>query len=180
MARAAKVTKDEVFQVADAIEQEGKEVTISAIRDRLGGVGSFTTIGSYRDEWRKMADAGAADLPKMPDSIRNLGPSVWRDAARTFKVEIQKLRQQASDDTQLLKQDLEEALSYARKLEDEGHEHQELLRSVHDELEEERSAKAKLEGRIFELERQIQELQSQAKTMRNNLEMCEKTIAVGR
>jgi len=52
MGRKALHTQEEVFQAADALAANGKEVTPTTLRDALGG-GSLTTIYKHIDAWQE-------------------------------------------------------------------------------------------------------------------------------
>ena len=50
MGRRGSITEEQVFQAADSLVAQGKEVTPSALLGTLGS-GSFTTIYKYLSAW---------------------------------------------------------------------------------------------------------------------------------
>lgn len=75
------VGRDEILRVAEEIFLEGKEPTQVAVRDRLGGVGSFTTISAVLKEWRASRKSPAAP-------IREMAPDVVIDRMERYASEI--------------------------------------------------------------------------------------------
>ncbi|MGF6613091.1 hypothetical protein OKW45_008079 [Paraburkholderia sp. WSM4175] len=45
------ITKDQIWVVADELDQAGKPATLAAVRKAVGG-GSFTTIQEAMFEWK--------------------------------------------------------------------------------------------------------------------------------
>jgi chromosome segregation ATPase len=59
------ITKEEVFRAADALAGQGLTITQQAVRDRLGGTGSFSTLGPHLRAWHE-ARAAARREAKAP------------------------------------------------------------------------------------------------------------------
>src|SRR5262249_8523549 len=72
-----------VEKILEAVRQlatEGKEVTVTAVRDRLG-TGSFSTIGAVVSDWRhKRAKETRAPVPEPSESVRGLFAQLWAEA----------------------------------------------------------------------------------------------------
>ncbi|MCB1882126.1 MAG: DNA-binding protein, partial [Gammaproteobacteria bacterium] len=65
------VTREMIFEAADAIAREGRTPTVLAIRERLGG-GSPNTISPHLVAWKEQNEAKPAEsLPPLPDSVQS-------------------------------------------------------------------------------------------------------------
>lgn len=78
------ITKQQIFQAADAIDAAGKNPTLVSVREALGG-GSFSTISPALKEWR--ANGAAKNTPiqvaapqAITDLLSGLGSEVWSAA----------------------------------------------------------------------------------------------------
>jgi hypothetical protein len=60
-----RITKDEIFQVAEALDARGLTVTNVAVREALGGRGSFSTLAPHLRAWHE-ARAAARREERMP------------------------------------------------------------------------------------------------------------------
>src|SRR5690606_796979 len=92
MARTG-ITRQQVFEAARKLKNEGTAITMQRVRDALGETGSYTTISRLLDEWK--AAAALEDrkvLPEIPEvadqamqaAIREL----WRIATAAAHREI--------------------------------------------------------------------------------------------
>ncbi len=100
MARAG-VTREQVFEAADALIQEGSAPTVLAVRSRLGG-GSPNTITPLLAEWKAQNETKPADnLPVLPASVegamRQVWSTAWRDARNLLEVEREALSAASKD-----------------------------------------------------------------------------------
>ena len=64
MARSG-VSPEQVREVITALEAEGRDVSVIAVRERLGS-GSYSTIGAVVQEWRKEREQSARPAPPAP------------------------------------------------------------------------------------------------------------------
>ena len=64
MAKAL-VTQEMVAQAAAALVGEGKEASIIAVKEKIGDVGSYSTIKKFLDAWkeRRQAQPAAIEVP---------------------------------------------------------------------------------------------------------------------
>ena len=91
MARTG-ISKEQVFEVATALADEGTKPSVKEVRERLGS-GSFSTISSFLAEWRDEHTAQAtAQVPDMPERVQSAFTQVWATAAKAAQegVETQK------------------------------------------------------------------------------------------
>jgi hypothetical protein len=73
------VTRDQVFEAADALAQEGTQPTAKLVRDRTGG--SFSTITPHLAAWKdERGGRGISNIPDMPESVANANWAVWAAA----------------------------------------------------------------------------------------------------
>ena len=73
MARSG-VTREQVFETADALVREGQNPTVVAVRTRLGG-GSPNTITPLLAEWKALHDTQqAASIPAPPEPVEAVQP----------------------------------------------------------------------------------------------------------
>lgn len=82
----AKVTKEVIFEAADRLQSEGKNATLAAVRQVVGG-GSFTTISEAMREWKSARQASVSTAPvrePAPDSVSEklgvLAADIWSAA----------------------------------------------------------------------------------------------------
>src|SRR5262245_64089112 len=71
------VGAEKILEAIRQLEVEGKEVTVTAVRDRLGN-GSFSTIGAVVSDWRhRRAKETRTPVPEPSDSVRGLFAQLW-------------------------------------------------------------------------------------------------------
>lgn len=76
MARTG-VTREQIFDVAEAILQQGFNPTVLRVREQLGG-GSPNTIAPLLAEWKGQQDqVGGDGQPDIPESIERMLRQVW-------------------------------------------------------------------------------------------------------
>ncbi len=87
------ISKEQVFEAAAALLEEGAAPTVQAVRDRLGS-GSFSTINSHLAEWRREhADQAPANIPDIPEKVQAAFNQLWATAARTAREDVETQRQ---------------------------------------------------------------------------------------
>ncbi len=76
MARTG-VTREQVFEAADALTREGQGPTVVSVRTRLGG-GSPNTIAPLLAEWKSLQEGRqAAAMPGVPEPVEAVMRQVW-------------------------------------------------------------------------------------------------------
>jgi len=79
MARSG-VTREQVFETAEALVREGQNPTVVSVRTRLGG-GSPNTITPFLGEWKALHEhAQAASVPAPPEPVEAVLRQVWGTA----------------------------------------------------------------------------------------------------
>lgn len=81
------ITKEQIYAVADMLNQEGIKPTLAAVRRRLGS-GSFTTISEAVNEWKLMQlssiESQQEVLPEIfKDHLQRFGTTLWTEALNT-------------------------------------------------------------------------------------------------
>jgi hypothetical protein len=73
------VTRDQVFDAADQLADEGIQRTVKLVRDRTGG--SFSTITPHIAAWKDERGGRAlANIPDMPESVAGTARAMWAAA----------------------------------------------------------------------------------------------------
>lgn len=83
------ITKQDIWNAADALDTEGVRPTLLAVRKRIGA-GSFTTISEAMSEW-KAAKAGPTEAREPPpaplmERFTALAGEVWTQALESARV----------------------------------------------------------------------------------------------
>ena len=73
------VTREQVFEAADALAQEGIQPTAKLVRERTGG--SFSTITPLFASWKEeRGGRGVANIPDMPEGVAGAARAMWAAA----------------------------------------------------------------------------------------------------
>lgn len=117
-----RITKDEVFQAADVLDARGASVTNQAVRDALGGRGSFSTLAPHLRAWHEARAAAQREAPTPVPSEVGAGwsrtlESLWSAALAEVRrvVQVEHEEQTAS-----LRAALSDAHAEIARLEAEG------------------------------------------------------------
>lgn len=179
MAGVAKITKEQIFAAAEAIQAEGKNPTLAAVRAAVGG-GSFTTISEAMTEWKAAQAVSDTPIreplpPALDEAAARLMFDVWgvamgmandrlkseREALEMARVE----HEQAQAETAEMADQLADEID-ALRMENESLK-QTLEESIQDtikareELHAEQIKSSKLQARLDSLEEQIKELRGE-------------------
>ena len=97
MARRHPIDPDELFETANRLVAEGKEVTATALLDALGG-GSLRTIYKYLEQWKDKAPiAPVKKKVDIPDRVQASFSMAWRMATDEAAIEIEAVKQKAAE-----------------------------------------------------------------------------------
>ena len=73
------ITRDQVFETADTLADEGIKPTVKVVRERIGG--SFSTITPHLALWKEArGENGVANAPDMPERVSAACRSLWSAA----------------------------------------------------------------------------------------------------
>jgi len=176
------ITREQVFEAADALAQEGIQPTAKLVRDRTGG--SFSTITPHLAAWKdERGGRGVANIPDMPESVANANWAVWaaawnaaqdaikteRDGLTAARRELEKERAEMASEIVELETKLDavqaDRESLAATLEAETKRH----REAEEAMGGLRIENARLEERIANTERRADELREQVARLEGEL-----------
>jgi len=163
MARRPALERDEVFDAANTMAAEGKDVTATALLDALGG-GSLRTIYKYLGEWQHEQPEAPSNNrdTELPEPVLAAFKATWRAATAEADRATSAIREQAAEEVKAAQRQFSDALDAIEKLEKQG--------DIDTRTIEELTARvAGLEGRVNELQEgaaadkaTIEELRQQA------------------
>lgn len=173
MARRAVVDREEVFEAANRMAAEGREVTALTLLNALGG-GSLTTIYKHLNAWNAERPAPTvASNNEIPDSVQTAFASAWRAATQEAAKEVAAAKEKAAEEVQQAQKQFTDALAVIEKLEAEsevdGQQIDELKAQVaglESELSKAKSESAALKAAADELRQQIKKLEEAGKSDR--------------
>lgn len=176
MGRIAAHTDAEVFEVADRLLAEGKDVTPTALREALGR-GSFSTLGRHIEAWRQQTRSAAAPVViEMPQSVQAAFAACWQAAASEAGKEIATVREKADADVQAAQRRLAEALLEIERLEgeasagaDELDRAKAELASIEAQAQQAAQREAGLRATVEQMRQQIEAQQAEAKHLHQAL-----------
>lgn len=121
MARRQAIDPDELFETANRLEADGKEVTAVALLDALGG-GSLRTIYKYMDVWREKRPAvqKTPTANEVPERVQAGFVTAWRLATQEAAIEIEAVKQKAVKDIEEANKQFQDTLDAVDKLEKEA------------------------------------------------------------
>ena len=178
MARTG-VTREQVFETAEALALEGQNPTVMAVRAKLGG-GSPNTITPFLAEWKAINETKRTEaMPPLPAPVEAVMRQVWgvawkeaqgqleteREALAKLRDDMEKERGQMLAEISRLDRALEEAReALQRSAEDlEGE------RRAHDQsraaVREAQAVAAEREKRIAAQDEEIKEVRRQAEAV---------------
>jgi hypothetical protein len=179
MARSG-VTREQVFETADALVREGQNPTVVAVRTRLGG-GSPNTITPLLAEWKTLHETRQAQaMPPPPEPVEAVMRQVWgatwqqaqaqlvgeREALSAARKEIAKEREAMLAEIARMDADLETVRDTIRErdeaLEAERHAHEQAA----SEAREARALAGEREKRIAAQDQELAALRAQIEALR--------------
>ena len=127
MARRHPIDPDELFETANRLAAEGKDVTATMLLDELGG-GSLRTIYKYLDQWKNSAPVAPVKRSvEIPDRVQAGFAMAWRLANDEAAIEIEAAKAKAAQEVASVNARFQEALTAAEKLEQEAQENSDLI-----------------------------------------------------
>lgn len=178
------IADTQVVEAAEALLREGSDVTVAAVRERIGS-GSYSTINAVLAKWRQEhGNRSPANLPDMPPAVASALKQVWAIAWQSTQELIAAERDalEVMRRQMLLEQrDMEAEIA---RLEADGQQTKtkvlELERNIEDERAQRNSAEQALvelrieaaglrekassaEGRVFELKEELDRVHTHIK-----------------
>lgn len=120
MARRRAIEADELFETANRMVAEGKEVTATGLLDELGG-GSLRTIYKHLEIWQAQRPAPAKkESGEIPNSVQAGFANAWRLAAAEADKLAQEVKDKAAAEVAEVQKKFADALDEIGKLEAEN------------------------------------------------------------
>jgi chromosome segregation ATPase len=118
--RRQAIDVDELFETANRLQSEGKEVTALTLLDALGG-GSLRTIYKHLDTWKQNRPAVViAGNDEMPDSVRGIFAAAWKTATQEAARQVLAVKEKAAEEVRDALAQFHGALDAIGKLESEA------------------------------------------------------------
>lgn len=120
MTRRRAIEADELFETANRLQAEGKEVTAVALLDALGG-GSLRTIYKHLETWKQKRPAATATTnDEIPGPVLAGFTNAWRLAAQERDRQIAAIKEKAGEEVSAALKQFEEARELIEKFEAES------------------------------------------------------------
>ncbi len=88
------VAPGRIVEIIEQLEAEGADVTVTALRERLG-TASYCTLGAVLNDWRQeQARAARPAIPEVPEALAHL--------LRHLQAEVERLRAEGEKSTENL------------------------------------------------------------------------------
>lgn len=177
MARRAVIDRDELFEVADRLVAEGKDVTALALLNALGG-GSLTTIYKYLAEWEAGRPKVSVTAPtaEVPQVVQNAFASTWKVATMEAARETVAVKEKAAEEVKEARKQFEGALSAIQKLEEESEADALTIESLRARVSELEAAVISAGNDNAALKATIEQLNQQVKSQQSEMDRLHKTI----
>ena len=144
------ITREQVFEAADSIANEGVTPTVMSVRTRLGG-GSPNNITKWLGEWKEQNEASKVEaLPPLPEGVESAMRQVWGSAWKGAKVQLEAEREALSTARKEIEKERNEMLSEIGRLDGELEEARAEMRKRSEGLETERRAHDKTRSEVRE------------------------------
>lgn len=120
MARRRAIEADELFETANRLKAEGREVTAVGLLDALGG-GSFRTIYKHLEVWQQSRPVEVKnEVNEIPPQVQASFASAWRMAAQEAGREVLAVKEKATEEVNAALRQFHGALEAIGKLEAES------------------------------------------------------------
>lgn len=120
MARRRAIEPDELFETANRLVAEGKEVTATALLDALGG-GSLRTIYKHLETWQQNRPTKTETVSEeMPPGVQVAFANAWRSATQEAARAITAVKEKAAEEVAAAQKQFQDALENIGKLEQES------------------------------------------------------------
>jgi thioesterase domain-containing protein len=177
MARTVGIDRDEVFETANRLEAEGKEVTALSMLAALGR-GSLTTIYKYLDAWK---DSKPNKTPMVqvdqPELVKTAFATAWRVAAEEAARETMVIREKAAEEISAALRQFHGALEAIAKLEAEREADADLIEGLQKIAAEQKAENAKLDTEAATERARADELRDQLKALQSDRDTAMKAAA---
>lgn len=177
MARGPVIQEDELFEVANRLEAEGKEVTALALLEALGR-GSLTTIYKHLEVW-KTAKPVKVQLSnnEMPDRVKSAFMVAWREASQEAGIAVEETKEKAKEEVAAALRQFHGALEAIAKLEKDKEAQDEAIEGLQKQLAEAKAEATKAESEGAAEKARADELREQLKAQQQDRDLALKEAA---
>ena len=142
MARVG-ITEQQVIEAAEGLAGSGQAVTVAAVRDALGGTGSYSTINPLLAKWREGSGGGrvGSDIPDMPETIGRAARAFWGAAWKEAQDGIQGEREALDAARRDMNRERQDMTAEITRLEGENTQQAEELDRLRDALDKSEAAR---------------------------------------
>lgn len=119
------ISQEDIFKVADELNQQGIKPTLSAVRKKLGS-GSFTTISAAMSEWKQKQETSANPKPQEPlppaiiEAMNAHAATVWNVATSLAEKRLDADRAKLDEERRACQEAVAEATELADTLTSEN------------------------------------------------------------
>lgn len=176
MARRRAIEADELFETANRLQAEGKEVTAVALLDALGG-GSLRTIYKHLETWKQRRPAAATQTSdEIPGPVLAGFVNAWRLAAQERDRQIAAVNEKADEEVSAALKQFEEARNLIEKLESESEADSQQIEGLQARVAELEAALHKSESETIASKATAEQLIHQVKAQQLELDRVHKEI----
>lgn len=180
MGRRGSISEEQVFEAADALVAQGKEVTPTALLNSLGS-GSFTTIYKHLSAWEASRATAVTDRAAViPEAVLSAFGAAWRAATAEAGKEVLAVKEQAAEEVGAAKAQFQEALETIERLEAESESDAAQLEAKSAKIAELESALHQSENERSALKAAFEQLQNQVKSQESELARLHKELESAR
>jgi predicted RNase H-like nuclease (RuvC/YqgF family) len=180
MGRRGSISEEQVFEAADALVAQGKEVTPTALLSSLGS-GSFTTIYKHLSAWEASRATAVTDRAAViPEAVLSAFGAAWRAATAEAGKEVLAVKEQAAEEVAAAKAQFQEALQTIERLEAESESDAAQLEAQSARIAELESALHQSENERSALKAASEQLQNQVKSQESELARLHKELESAR
>jgi DNA repair exonuclease SbcCD ATPase subunit len=170
MARRRAIEADELFETANRLEAEGKEVTAVGLLDALGG-GSLRTIYKLLEEWQRRRPAAVITTPaENPAVVQSAFANAWRLATQEAGRAVAAAKEKAAEEVDAALKRFQGALDAIGKLEAESELDAQQIDSLKERVGEIEPALQKTQTECAAYRATAEQLQHQVKSQESELE----------
>ena len=177
MARTVGIDRGEVFETANRLEAEGKEVTALTMLAALGR-GSLTTIYKHLDAWRESKPVKNPIVQvDQPEMVKTAFATAWRVAAEEAARETMVIREKAAGEINAALRQFHGALEAIAKLEADREADADIIEGLQKIAAEQKAENAKLETEAATERARADELRDQLKALQSDRDTAMKAAA---
>lgn len=177
MARRQAIEPEELYETANRMQAEGKEVTAMALLDALGG-GSLSTIYKHLQVWQASKPAQVVIQPEeIPVAVQASFAAAWRLAAKEAKREVTEVKEKAKEEVAAALRQFHGALEAIDKLEKEREAEADATEGLHKMIAEMKAEASKAEAELAAEKARTDELREQLKAQQQDRDAALKQAA---